>query len=158
MASLCEKWKWRHPFIQRSRPSCPQWKLWPGPTCLFWRQNKFWSKSPTLRNRVLFVRVCVWGGLREAKVTGLITSCHCVPGCPSISVSQPCVKHDGDNSRSQTFSRRKNKSDIFSATKANSISLYLQTDCIGETTTIQRREILMFVIVMPPGTKWHLAT
>lgn len=63
---------------------------------------------------------------RSQKVTQLITLCHCVPGCLNISLSPPCVKHDGDNSKSQAFSSRKNKSYIFPPLKQTANLLILR--------------------------------
>lgn len=131
MVSLCEKWKWRCPFIQRSWPPCPQCKLWPWLTCFFYRQNKFWRR----------------GGFtaREAEVTQLITLCHCVPGCPNISVSPLCVKHDGDNSKSQTFSNRKNKSDIFPPLKQTENLLILREIASVRPPQFKGRKFWCFV-------------
>lgn len=102
---------------------------------------------PSLRNKLL--------SLREAEMTQLITLCHCVPGCKNISVSLPRVKHDWDNSKSQTFSRRKNKSDIFLPLKQTADLLIFRS---VRPPQFKEREFWCLVMLCPMGTKWHFVT
>lgn len=89
--------------------------------------------------------------VREAKVTPLITLCHCVPGCPSISVSLLCVKHDWDNSKSQTFSRRKNK-DIFQPLKQTANILIFRS---ARPPLLKERKFWWLMMLCPMGSLWH---
>lgn len=90
--------------------------------------------------------------VRAAKVTQLITLCHCVPGCPSISVSLLCVKHDWDNSKSQTFSRRKNKADIFQPLKQTANILIFRS---ARPPLFKERKFWRLMMLCPTGTLWH---
>lgn len=103
---------------RRSRPPRPRWKLWPRANLAnlanlantpFLLAKHILPSSPSLRNMV--------GGFtaRGAAVTLLITRCHHRgSGCQNVSVSPLCVKHQGDNSKSQTFSKRKETNHTFS--------------------------------------------
>lgn len=110
-------------------------------------KTNFGSRTPSLRNKLL--------SLREAEVTQLITLCHCVPGCQNISVSLPRVEHDWDNIKSQTFSRRKNKSNIFLPLKQTANLLIFRS---VRPPQFKEREFWCLAMLCPMGTKWHFVT